>query len=189
MEVSVSFTGGNDPEDGLEGYSIDRTELGRVFLPAGAVQITGPVRIRYEKHPWIERFELDGVRAAPPRRTGIGTKDARGFVKSLATIYSRAYDEYREFGGEASFDAPAYFGHAAEWFISRAGDVQTVPMFRKFSGLVENMWREGDAEMLGIAMDTMLPAIQADPAAAELFADTITEEFREYIRENTEGGY
>ncbi|MBQ6389305.1 MAG: hypothetical protein IJH90_06715 [Mogibacterium sp.] len=184
MEVSVSFTDGNDPEGGLEGYSIDRTELGRVFLSAGAVQITGPVRIRYEKHPWIERFELDGIKAAPLRRTGIGTKNARGFVKSLATIYSRAYDEYREFGGDAAFDAPAYFGHAAERFISRAGDEQMERMFRKFSGLVENMWREGDEEMLSIAMNTMLPAIQADPAAAELFTDTITEEFREYIREH-----
>ena len=125
MEVSVSFTDGSEIKD-PEVFDEDRTEIGRAFIAKDRVLITGDLCVRYEKYPWIEKLEVDGAKAAPAKRTGIGTKDARGFVKSLSTIYSRAYDEYYEFGGKADsaadFDAEGYFIHAAEYFLGISRD-------------------------------------------------------------------
>lgn len=180
MEVSVSFTDGTETKDS-QLYAEDRSECGRVYINRESVLVTGPVCVRYEKHPWIEQFELDGVKAAPAKRTGIGTKGAKGFVKSLNTIYAKAYDEYREYGGDESFDAERYFAHAAEHFLHIAQDENARKLYRMFTGFVENMWREGNEEMLHVAMDVMLPAIRQDANAWKLFEDNITEEFRDYI--------
>ena len=180
MEVSVSFTRENEVPDPAA-YATDMSPMGKVYIPAAGVVITGPIRVRYEKHPWIERFELDGIKAAPAKRTGIGTKDAKGFVKSLSSIYSPAYDEYRLYGGDTSFDAPGYFAHAAEYFVRLVSDPQKNRMFRKFCGFTENMWREGDQEMLSVAMDTILPLLRRDPAAWAEFTKTITPEFLDYL--------
>ena len=136
MEVSVSFTDGTSERD-PELYIEDTSELGRVYIHREGVLVTGDIQVRYEKHPWIECFELDGVKAAPARRKGIGTKNAKGFVKSLSTIYSKAYDEYREYGGDEAFDAEAYFAHAARYFADMAGVVDRAKMYRLFSGFTE----------------------------------------------------
>ena len=185
--MSVSFTGGEAPapEGGAAGYIVERSVLGRVYIPEEGILVTGPVRIRYEKYPWIEKFETDGLRAAPARRTGIGTKGAKGFVTSLSTIYSRAYDEYREFGGDEAFDAEKYFGHAAEWFVSAASDKARAKQFAKFCGFTENMWREGDRRMLDIAMKIILPVLTDAPETRKMFYNSITQEFREYISDNS----
>lgn len=185
MEVSVSFTDGTVDKD-PDVYSEDRSDLGRVYINKEKVLVTGPVRVRYEKHPWLESFELDGVRAAPARRRGFGTKDARGFIKSLNTIYAKAYDDYRSYGGSSAdeddaFDAHGCFAHAAEHFLAVAGKPEASKLYRMFCGFVENMWREGDPGMYHVAMDTVLPLIQSDETAWVRFEDNITDEFREYI--------
>ena len=164
-------------------YNIDRTVLGRVWIPREGLEIAPPVRVRYEKHPWIEAFEFDGLRAAPARRTGIGNKGAKGFVKSLSTIYSRAYDEYRAYGGDESFDAGAYFAAAAKHFVTMASDPQKARLFSKFCGFAENMWREGDEEMLCVCMEDVLPAVLSDEAARTAFESSITSEFRSYLED------
>lgn len=184
MEMSVSFTDGTEDVCKTRGggFRTDVTVLGKVYIPVEGVAVTGPLRIRYEKHPWLECFELDGIRALPDRRTGTGTKDARGFVKSLSTIYSGAYDDYRKFGGDETFDAVGYFGNAARHFVETAHDPDKRKLFRMFCGFTENMWREGDQAMLEAAMETVVPLVMDDPEAREAFMRNITEEFRDYIR-------
>ena len=180
MELSVSFTGEGEPPD-PDTYRTEQSPVGKVYIPADGVVITGPVRVRYEKYPWIEKFEVDGVKAAPARRTGAGTIDAKGFVRSLSTIYSPAYDEYRLYGGDESFDARGYFAHAASYFISLAEDPQRGRMFRKFCGFTENMWREGNAEMLSVAIDAILPVLKTGSASWSGFKQSITPEFLDYV--------
>ena len=185
MEVSVSFTDGNSDlnEDGAK-YSADETVLGRAWIPLEGLILTPPVRVRYEKHPWIEAFEFDGVRAAPAKRKGIGTKGAKGFVRSLSTIYSGAYDDYRTFGGDENFDAAGYFRHAAEHFARMAEDDGRRKMAAKFCGFAENMWREGDREMLDICMDAVIPVLKENVYMRAVLDDTITEEFRKFLEVN-----
>ncbi len=182
MEVSVSFTDGSGAPAG--GWQIDDTVLGKAYIPRDGVIISGPVAVRYERYPWIEKFELDGIRPAPAKRTGIGSKGAKGFVKSLSTIYSGAYDDYYSFGGDVAFDARGYFANAAEHFLALRRDAQTAGMFRKFTGFAENMWREGDAEMLDAVMEAVIPRLMEDRDAWAVFMDSVTEEFRRYIDEH-----
>ena len=190
MEVSVSFTDGTadlnagKKTDDEEAYIVEETVLGRVWIPREGLIVTYPAGIRYEKRPWITQFEFDGIRPAPAKRKGIGTKGAKAFVRSLSTIYSGAYDNYRRFGGDEAFDVEAYFAHVAEHFEKLAVSGQQGRIVRKFCGFTENMWREGDAAMLGICMKTLLPMITAG-SMKSIFEETITDEFRSYI---TEGG-
>ena len=206
MEVSVSFTDGSrdlniekalqhgthsagSSEQAEAGetadrvYDIDCTVLGRAWIPREGLELSPPVRVRYEKHPWITAFEFDGLKAVPARRTGIGNKAAKGFVKSLSTIYSKAYDEYWAYGGDESFDAGAYFSDAAKHFAAMASDPQKARLFSKFCGFAENMWREGDEEMLRVCLDDVLPAVLSDEAARTAFESSITSEFRSYLED------
>jgi hypothetical protein len=65
--VSVSFTdedlSQSVDEFGNE-YIVDRSPVGLVYIPAHSVDIDEDAAIRYERHPWIEAFELDGIRPA-----------------------------------------------------------------------------------------------------------------------------
>ena len=188
MEVSVSFTDGSRDlnEEGAR-YRLDETVLGRAWIPLEGLILNPPVRVRYEKHPWIEAFEFDGVKAAPAKRKGIGTKGAKGFVRSLSTIYSGAYDDYRVFGGDENFDAAGYFRHAAEYFARMAEDESRRKMASKFCGFAENMWREGDREMFGICMDIVIPVLKDNVYMGAILEDTVTEEFRGCLeRDGTE---
>lgn len=196
MEVSVRFTDGqNAPADaGCTGpggagddagrYIMDETALGRVWIRPEALILTPPVRIRYEKRPWIEQFEFDGIRPAPARRRGIGTKGARGFVQSLSTIYSAAYDDYRAFGGEEDFDAEGYFRHASEYFAALSDDPGKTVLLKKFCGFTENMWREGDQQMLDICIGTILPVIRECAELDRIFEGSITDEFSDWLITN-----
>lgn len=182
--MSVSFTDGTEDLNSTrleKSYRIEDTVLGRAWIPSEGLVITRPSRVRYEKHPWMEKFEFDGIRPAPSRRTGIGTKDARGFVRSLSTIYSRAYDEYREYGGDEAFDAEAYFRNAAERFAQTAEDTSRSRMLAKFCGFTENMWREGNEEMLHVCTDIILPVLKSSEAARAAFESSITDEFRDWL--------
>ena len=196
MEVSVSFTDGqNAPADagcirqGGNGgdpgsYIMDETVLGRVWIRKDKLILAPPVRVRYEKRPWIEQFEFDGIIPAPARRTGIGTKGAKGFVKSLSTIYSAAYDDYRAFGGDAGFDADGCFRHAAEYFAALSENPDKTVLLKKFCGFTENMWREGNQQMLDICIGTVIPVIRGCAVLQGLFESSITEEFRGWLQEN-----
>ncbi len=197
MEVSVSFTDGSTELGSLQSqsggersaaegsaaksYTLDESVMGRVWIPEGELLLTPPIRIRYEKHPWMEKFEFDGVKAAPAKRTGIGSKGAKGFVKSLSTIYSAAYSDYREFGGDADFDVSGYFRHATLCFARMAEDQGSTKMVKLFCGFAENMWREGNREMLDVCMDTVIPEIESSPQLSRIFRENITDEFREWL--------
>lgn len=183
MEVSVSFT----DKQPSEGYIEEKTVLGKVWIPEDGVLLSPPMRIRYEKHPWMEKFEFDGIKAAPAKRTGIGSKGARGFVKSLSTIYSEAYNDYRAFGGDENFDVHGYFRHAADHFAQIAENEGRTKMTVKFCGFAENMWREGDQEMLDVCMSEVMPVIGNCPPLDRLFRENITEEFRSWLAENRTG--
>jgi len=43
------------------------------------------------------------------------------------------------------------------------------------------MWREGDREVYGLAMNTVLPVLKKDEAVWNDFVNEITPEFREYL--------
>ena len=60
--MSVSFT---DEDLSASGeYITERSPVGLVYIPAHTVELDEDACIRYERHPWIERFELDGIRPA-----------------------------------------------------------------------------------------------------------------------------
>lgn len=187
MEVSVSFTDGNtapaigDYVTAPDSFTLEETVMGRAWIQTDRLILTPPVRVRYEKHPWMEKFEFDGIRPAPAKRTGIGTKDAKGFVRSLSTIYSDAYSDYREYGGDGNFDVSGYFGHAARRFAEMAEDDDRTIMVRKFCGFTENMWREGNQEMLDVCVNTVIPAMEGSPGLKSIFSETVTEEFRDWL--------
>ncbi len=62
--MSVSFTGEEGPED-PEGYIREESQIGAVYVPMHGVLIEDGAAIRYERYPWIEKFELDGIKPAP----------------------------------------------------------------------------------------------------------------------------
>lgn len=173
--MSVGFA---DTDKDYSNYLKDSSSVGVVYIPKDDVEIVGDIRIRYEKHPWIERFEVDGVIPAPVRRTGYGTKNFKGFVQSLNTIYVKAYSLAEEVS-----DSGEYFAKVTKDFVESSRDLQREKIFCKFCGYTENLWREGDKEMHDVAMLIVLPTICADEHANELFERTITDEFRNYIRE------
>ena len=51
----------------------------------------------------------------------------------------------------------------------------------KFCGFAENMWREGDQEMLDICMETVISVLKKNAYMGAILKDTITEEFRDYL--------
>lgn len=164
------------------GYEIERSCLGKVYVPREGVEIDGEIAIRYEKHPWLECFELDGIRATMPKRTGHGTKNFEAFVRSLSTIYSKAYDDHAEYT-----DPERYFAHVCEYFIELSRDPDRDKIFRKFCGFVENMWREGNSEMCKIALGTIFCMLKDDTLVFNKFHGSITGEFAEWLKENNYG--
>lgn len=175
--MSVGFADREEAFYLKNGYRVEQSAIGRVYIPTDVVEISGPVAIRYERHPWIETFEVDGVRPLAPKRKGFGTKDVKSFVQSLNTIYAPAFEEFEKFGDPAD-----YFEHVADYFTVSCHDTAKSKMFRKFCGYTENLWREGTEKMYDIAMNTVLPVIAVDEEAYRIFMDSITQEFREYIK-------
>ena len=62
--MSVSFTGG-DGSEFSDGYIREESQIGAGYIPLHGVLIEEGAAIRYEKYPWIEKFELDGIKPAP----------------------------------------------------------------------------------------------------------------------------
>ena len=62
--MSVSFTD-EDPAEYAEDHLREESQIGSVYVPLHGVLIEEGARIRYEKKPWIEGFELDGIKPAP----------------------------------------------------------------------------------------------------------------------------
>lgn len=58
----MSFTDGDGSEFEGTHMCLD-SPVGKVYVPLSGVSIEDEARIRYERHPWIERFELDGIKA------------------------------------------------------------------------------------------------------------------------------
>ena len=191
-ELSVSFTDESDKYCDNEDYLALASPIGKVFILKKEIDVTGPIAIRYEKHPWIERLELDGLQPRTPVREGYGVKNAKSFAESLSKVYSRAYEDYAamcsdEFKTDENvdgLDAVKYFSAAAVCFVNRVANPTSLPMYKKFCGLTENIWRYGTVSMHDISLETMLPIIESDSKAKEIFYNTITPEFREYIEEN-----
>ena len=62
--MSVSFTDGDGSE--FEGtHMCAESPVGKVYIPLSGVILDDEPGIRYERHPWLEGFELDGISAAP----------------------------------------------------------------------------------------------------------------------------
>ena len=59
--MSVSFAD-EDTSKYDEGYLREESQIGAVYVPLHSVELDEEATIRYERHPWIERFELDGIR-------------------------------------------------------------------------------------------------------------------------------
>lgn len=181
MEVSVSFADKDSLYYIERGYTEHKSELGKVYIQEEHLETTENITIRYEKHPWLECFEIDGAKPKPIKRKGYGTKDAKGFVQSLSSIYAKAYQDYLESNNDAEF-----FTLVAENFVRSLIEDDETKMFRKFCGFTENMWREGNKEMHDIAMNNMLPFLVANKRVCENFQDSITDEFKIYIEKAKE---
>ena len=61
--MSVSFTDENGPENAEE-YFREESPIGAVYVPVHGVLLEENAAIRDEKYPWIEKFELDGIKPA-----------------------------------------------------------------------------------------------------------------------------
>ena len=178
MEISVSFTDG-DPAEYADGYTVYESPVGHVYVPVKGVIIEEPAAIRYERHPWIERFEFDGIRPEPARREGFGKKSIQGFVLSLGKVYDDVLSDYDKLAGEAGLDAEGLFRHVTERMIA---EVNTDPeQFRRFAGFTENMWRLGDEPSYELAMGTIVPQLMEDKDIRSRFTACITDEFREAL--------
>lgn len=166
-----------------------------MFLPKKDLDIIGEVCIRYEKHPWIEQFEFDGLRPRAPLRNGFGIKQTKAFAESLSKIYAKAYEDYSNMCSEGfiseenkdGLDVDAFFSNAAYYFVRNADLPETTPLLKKFCGFTENMWREGTETMHNVALKVILPIIENNTKALDVFYNTITPEFRRYIDENDYG--
>ena len=148
-----------------------------MYVPVRGVIMEEPAAIRYERRPWIEGFEFDGIRPAPVRREGFGQKSIQGFLMSLGKVYDDVMSDYGKFDGEEGFDAEGFFGHVTERMIASASEQPE--QFRRFAGFTENMWRLGDEPSYDIAMDIIVPRLMADKDIRCRFEECITEEFKE----------
>lgn len=174
--MSVGFTDGDGTEY-AEGYSRYESQIGYVYVPIKGVIIEEPAAIRYERHPWIEAFELDGIRPEPARREGFGEKSVQGFVMSLGKVYDDVLNDYNMFNGESGFDAKGFFGYVADKMASAA--LTEAEQFHRFAGFTENMWRLGDEMSYKLVMETIIPRLKGNENVWSSFRADITEEFRE----------
>lgn len=60
----MSFTDG-DGSEYAGGYLREESQIGAVYVPVHGVLLEEGAAIRYERRPWIEGFELDGIKPAP----------------------------------------------------------------------------------------------------------------------------
>lgn len=206
----MSFT--DKPEcEYAESHHIYISELGNVYIPNTGVYIGSNVSIRYEKYPWIEKFEIDGIKAMPAKRTGFGEKGFNSFVQSLNAIYANAFSDYQKIveKGIVSKNVKRekklksktsnaeirlhkkYFQHVTEHFLNLYSAGSYNKMYAKYCGLVENMWREGEEEIYKLVMNTIIPLLKDDKhtvndnetaTAYEFFLQNITEEFNLHIK-------
>ena len=206
----MSFT--DKPEcEYKESHYIYTSELGKVYIPNTGVYISANVSIRYEKYPWIEKFEIDGIKAMPAKRTGFGEKGFNSFVQSLNSIYANAFSDYHKIVKDGIISESAkykeqakskiakaeiklhieYFQHVTEYFLDLYSADSNNKMYAKYCGLVENMWREGEEEIYKLVMNTVIPLLRNDKRTAagegkitayECFLQKITEEFNSYIQ-------
>ena len=65
-----------------------------------------------------------------------------------------------------------FFRNANEWFLVQASDT----LLRMYIGFVENVWREGNGKMLGIA-EQILRSLASDSRGKVFLEEGITEEF------------
>ncbi len=180
MEMSVSFTG-EDEKPSQDEYSECDSVLGKVYLPKDGVQIDEPVCIRYERHPWIETFEFDGIRPERPVREGFGVKSIQGFLISLNSVYSEAGKDFEAYTAEGKSDLTDFFVNVADRMISESA---TNPVqFRRFCGFIENMWRIGNESAYDLAMESLIPQIMACEPAWNTLLGNITDEFRAAIND------
>ena len=178
MEISVSFT----DEDGAEyseGYTRYETQIGYVYVPAKGVIIEEPAAIRYERHPWIEAFELDGIRPEPARREGFGEKSIQGFIMSLGKVYDDVMGDYDKFAKDGGFDAEGFFGHVTGRMMAEAS--AEPEQFRRFSGFTENRWRLGEEASYDLGMGAVIPKLRQNKDIWDRFETEITDEFREAL--------
>ena len=178
MEISVSFTD-EDSAEFSEGYTRYESQTGYVYVPEKGVIIEQPAAIRYERHPWIETFELDGIRPEPARREGFGEKSIQGFILSLGKVYDDVQSDYDMFVKEGGFDSEAFFGHVTDRMMAEASSEPE--QFRRFTGFTENMWRLGDEPSYDLAMGTVIPALKKNKGIWDRFKADITDEFREAL--------
>lgn len=191
----MSFTDDSTQYYDNDDYIVDESPIGKVFIPKKDVDIIGEVGIRYEKHPWMEQFEFDGLHPRTPVREGYGLRGAKACAESLSKIYAKAFDDYTAMcsdkyvtaDNEDGLNIEAYFSNAAEHFVGTVDQPESIHLYRKFCGLTENIWRDGTKAMHDIAVGTMLPIIWSNSEATRIFYDTVTPEFREYIEENDYG--
>ncbi|MBQ0005217.1 MAG: hypothetical protein KBS68_05075 [Clostridiales bacterium] len=165
--MSVGFADKDEDYYVSQNYIVDESPMGKVYYPATGAMQTGDIGVRYEVKPWISAFYVDGLRALPALRLGMGTKSPKYFVELLSNIYPKAFDEYK-----ANKNAEMFFMNANDWFLVQASDT----LLRMYIGFVENVWREGNGKMLGVA-EQILRSLASDSRGRVFLEEGITEEF------------
>lgn len=175
MEVSVGFTDGTVPTNKEYEYGVDESPLGKVYYPSTGVMVEGDIEVIYEVKPWLTTFKVKGLRALPSRRLGGGMKRPKYFAQLLVNIYPNAFDEYKankEKNGK--FDSKEYFLNVNSNFMTSASD----ELFKMYVGFLENIWRDGNENMLEV-LELLLGEVLKDERTAAIFDAGITREFKE----------
>ena len=180
MEMSVGFIG-EDEKPSPDDFSECDSVQGKVYIPKLGVQIYEPVCIRYERHPWIETFEFDGIRPERPVREGFGVKSIQGFLLSLNSVYSEAGKDFEAYTAEESRDLNDFFVYVTDRMISESE--KSPVQFRRFCGFIENMWRIGNESAYDLAMKRLIPQIMTCEPAWNMLLGNITDEFRAAIND------
>ena len=96
---------------------------------------------------------------------------------SLNSVYSEANKDFDAFTAEGKSDPNEFFLSVTDRMISESGSRPL--QFKRFCGLIENMWRIGNESAYSLAMESLIPKIRQSEIARDIFLDSITEEFRD----------
>lgn len=76
-----------------EGYITDESPLGKVYYLRDGIKISGQICVRYEKHPWITRFEVDGIVPKPLGKRQVRTIQENEMIIGYINSHGRVTRE------------------------------------------------------------------------------------------------
>lgn len=177
----MSFTDETSEVMRAKGFLAFDSELGRVYIPDKGVELESNVEINYMRRPWLEAFEVTGVRPAMSLRKGPGTQSPETMIKLAYEIYSERLDDDMSPRVFVTEMTRHFIGYIIESEGQNRGAIKRVRA-AEFLGWVENLWREGDAWCEQLVRDEILPMLHREELAWKRLMEVVTNEFKDWIR-------